>query len=386
MRRVIFIICLLAASLSLPVLAQEGADQLQEADQAFIRIAHFSPEMAAVDVVLNGEATDFTNVEYRTITDWVAVPAGQHTITLLPSGSTAEDSTFPPVEVDLAPDSWTTFAVTGSMEGETFAVEAIDETFGEFLPGMAFMTFVNAIEGGPNVDFIRNDVTYVPNLFPPGSEDVNWFGILDDTDTFTFRAVDTQNSETVLAEFPETKFNENEAHLIAVVGTADPNDDADVEIVWDATDMAEVAMLRGELEPPGTIIEALEADEQLAPIAAAIERAGLTETLSGEGPYTLFVPADFVINDIPQNILNDPQMLRDFLEFHIVEGDLRGQDVFKAGTLTALNGGQLTIEERGENGFVNDAQIIDVNIPATNGTIHVINQPLMPESLASASG
>jgi uncharacterized surface protein with fasciclin (FAS1) repeats len=90
-----------------------------------------------------------------------------------------------------------------------------------------------------------------------------------------------------------------------------------------------------------------------------------------------------VIDDIPQEILNDPDALKDFLEFHIVEGDLHSQDVFKAGTLTAMNGGTLTIEEEGENGFVNGAQIIDVNIPATNGTIHIINQPLMPETTVS---
>jgi uncharacterized surface protein with fasciclin (FAS1) repeats len=371
------------ALLALPTLAQDNADQQPGDDQAFIRVAHFSPETAAVDIQLDSTATDFIDIEYRTITDWIAVPAGQHSISVIPTGASADDSSFAPIEVDLAAGSWTTFMATGSLENDTFAVEGIDEIFDDFLPGTAYTTFVNAVEGGSNVDFVRDDVTYVPNLFPPGSEDVNWFGILDDTDTFTFRAVDTQNTETVLAELSETKFNENEAHLIALVGTADPNDDSDIEFITDSTNMAEVTMLRGELEAPGTIIEALKADEHLMPIADAIERAGLTETLSGEGPYTLFVPADFVMDDIPQDILSDPSRLQDFLEYHVVQGDLRSQDVFKAGTLTALNGGELIIEERGEDGFVNDAQIISVNIPATNGTIHIINQPLMPESMAS---
>jgi uncharacterized surface protein with fasciclin (FAS1) repeats len=313
----------------------------------------------------------------------MAVPSGQHIINLSLSGSSADDATIAPIEVDLVPNSWTTFAATGLTEENTFDVEAIEENFEEMLPGTAYTTFVNAIEGDLNVDFMRDDVDYVPDLFPPGTEDVNWFGILDDTDSFTYRVIDNQNPETTLAELPETKFNENEGHLIAVVGTADANDDTDIEIIWDSTNMAEVAMLRGELESPGTVVQALQADEHLAPVADAIEQAGLTEMLSGEGPYTLFVPADFAIDDIPQDILNDAAMLEDFLESHIVEGDLRSQDVFKAGTLTALNGSQLAIEERGEDGFVNDAQIIDVNIPATNGTIHIINQPLISESIAS---
>jgi uncharacterized surface protein with fasciclin (FAS1) repeats len=384
MRSIIFtIIFLLGAFLSLPAVAQDNANSPQSDEQAYIRVAHFSPETSALDVYLDNEASNFTNLEYRTVTDWIAVPSGQHMINLAPSGSSVDDATSVPMEVDLVSNSWTTFAVTGSTEDNTFDVEAIEENFEEMLPGTAYTTFVNAIEGDLNVDFIRDDVDYVPDLFPPGTEDVNWFGILDDTDSFTYRVIDNQNPETTLAELPETKFNENEGHLIAVVGTADANDDTDIEIIWDSTNMAEVAMLRGELETPGTIVEALRADEHLEPIAAVIEQAGLTQTLSGEGPYTLFVPADFVIDTIPQAILNDSAMLEDFLQYHIVEGDLRSQDVFKAGTLTALNGGQLTIEERGEDGFVNDAQIITVNIPATNGTIHIINQPLMPESMAS---
>jgi uncharacterized surface protein with fasciclin (FAS1) repeats len=384
MRSIIFtIIFLLGAFLSLPAVAQDNANSPQSDEQAYIRVAHFSPETSALDVYLDNEASNFTNLEYRTVTDWIAVPSGQHMINLAPSGSSVDDATSAPIEVDLVSNSWTTFAVTGSTEDNTFDVEAIEENFEEMLPGTAYTTFVNAIEGDLNVDFIRDDVDYVPDLFPPGTEDVNWFGILDDTDSFTYRVIDNQNPETTLAELPETKFNENEGHLIAVVGTADANDDTDIEIIWDSTNMAEVAMLRGELESPGTVVQALRADEHLAPIADAIEQAGLTEMLSGEGPYTLFVPADFAIDDIPQDILNDAAMLEDFLESHIVEGDLRSQDVFKAGTLTALNGSQLAIEERGEDGFVNDAQIIDVNIPATNGTIHIINQPLISESIAS---
>jgi uncharacterized surface protein with fasciclin (FAS1) repeats len=384
MRSVIFtILFLLGAFLSLPTVAQDDANSSQSDEQAYIRVAHFSPETSALDVYLDNEASNFTNLEYRTVTDWIAVPSGQHMINLAPSGSSVDDATSAPIEVDLVSNSWTTFAVTGSTEDNTFDVEAIEENFEEMLPGTAYTTFVNAIEGDLNVDFMRDDVDYVPDLFPPGTEDVNWFGILDDTDSFTYRVIDNQNPETTLAELPETKFNENEGHLIAVVGTADANDDTDIEIIWDSTNMAEVAMLRGELESPGTVVQALQADEHLAPIADAIEQAGLTEMLSGEGPYTLFVPADFAIDDIPQDILNDAAMLEDFLESHIVEGDLRSQDVFKAGTLTALNGSQLAIEERGEDGFVNDAQIIDVNIPATNGTIHIINQPLISESIAS---
>jgi len=392
MRRVIFVVLILSLGLVVhaPSLAQDATQEAttapeQAGDQAYVRVAHFSPETAAVNVLLDGQVTPFTNLEYKSITDWTAVPAGKHTVNLVPSTAAGTDGNVESnaIDIDLAAGTWTTLAATGSMTDGTFGVDAVEENFDEMRPGVASFTFLNAIEGDTHVDFARNDITYVPNLFPPGTEDVNWSGIVDDTDTYTFRAVDNANPDSVLGEVKDTKFNEDDVYLIAAVGTADPNDDFDTELVVADTPMATAEMLQGTLEKPGTIIQALKADEHLAPLADAIDRAGLTETLSGAGPYTLFVPADFVMDNIPANILNDPNNLKDFLEYHIVDGDLRSQDVFKAGTLTALNGEPLTVEERGENAFVNDAQIIDVNIPATNGTIHVINQALIPPSLAS---
>jgi uncharacterized surface protein with fasciclin (FAS1) repeats len=373
-----------------PSLAQDATQeatasphQVGVSDQAYVRVAHFSPETAAVNILLDGQTTPFTNVEYKTLTDWTAVPAGKHTVNVVSSDTTQAAADNNPLEVDLAPGTWTTLAATGAMANGTVGLDSVVENFDEIRPGVASFTFLNAIEGDTHVDFARNDVTYVPNLFPPGTDDVNWSGIVDDTDSYTFRAVDNADPDTVLGEVKDMKFNEDDIYLIAAVGTADPNDDFDTELVVADTPMATAEMLEGKLQAPGTIIQALQADEHLAPLAAAIDRAGLTQTLSGAGPYTLFVPADFVMDNIPANILNDPKNLKDFLEYHVVEGDLRSQDVFKAGTLTSLNGEPLTIEERGEDGFVNNAQIIDVNIPATNGTIHVINQALIPPSLAS---
>jgi uncharacterized surface protein with fasciclin (FAS1) repeats len=273
----------------------------------------------------------------------------------------------------------------GTPEG-ALRVGVIEETFDEFLPGTSWMTFVNAVQGGPNIDFVRDDSTFTANVFPLGNEEgqLSSFGILDDVDTFDFRVAETENVDNVLVEAPETELRENEVYLIAAVGTADPNDEFDVEFLVENTPMAEVALARGDMEQPGTIIEAARAHEELAPWLEAIEQAGLTETLSGEGPFTVFVPADFAFDELPEEIRNNPEALATLLRSTIVEGDLRSQDVFKAGTLTTLADNQLTIEERGEEAFVNDAQVINVNIPATNGVIHVINNfAVLPTTEAS---
>jgi uncharacterized surface protein with fasciclin (FAS1) repeats len=66
------------------------------------------------------------------------------------------------------------------------------------------------------------------------------------------------------------------------------------------------------------------------------------------------------------------------LQYHVVQGDLRSQQVMGSQTLNALGGGALTISIKDDKAYVNDAQIIDTNIPATNGVIHIINKVLTP--------
>jgi uncharacterized surface protein with fasciclin (FAS1) repeats len=371
MRKIMtFIVGFSLLLLAVPIAAQDTAETPSE-PVAFLRFANFVPG-ETVDFFMDDQPTDVQALEYKAFSDWSAISAGAYSLSASSTGDEAMQSQ--PVEVELAEGGWYTVAAIGSPDG-ALGIEVIEETFDEFLPGTSWTTLVNAVQGGTSVDFIRDDVTYTTNVFPLGNQEdqVSSFGILDDMDTFNFRVVETENPENILVEAPETELRENEMYLIAAVGTADPNDEFDVEFLVENTSMAEVMMARGDMEQPGTIIEAAQANEMLAPWLEAVEAAGLTDTLSGEGPFTVFVPADFVFDELPEDIRNDPEALANLLRSHIVEGDLRSQDVFKAGTLTTLAGNELTIEERGENAFVNDAQIINVNIPATNGVIHIIN-------------
>jgi uncharacterized surface protein with fasciclin (FAS1) repeats len=374
MRKLLAFIVLVPLLVAIPAVAQDTA--APDEATAFYRVANFFAG-DPVEIQVDDTPSDFGALEYPTISDWVAVPAGTYSLSVA-SGDTTTAAV--PQEFEFAPDGWYTVAVVGAGEDGAANLQVIDETPEELLPGTSFTTFVNAVQDGPNVDFLRDDVTYIAGLGTLGNqEDINSQSpILDDVDTYHFQVVESENSDNVLVDLPDTELRENEHILIAAVGTQDPNDTADVEVIIDSTSMAEVQMLQGTLEEPGTIIQAAQADEMFAPWAEAVERAGLTETLSGEGPFTVFIPADFAFDELPEDIQNDPDALAALLQNHIVEGDLRSQDVLQSGTLTTLGGSQLTIEERGEDGFVNDAQIIVANVPATNGTIHVINQFAMP--------
>ncbi len=372
-KTILFVLCLLLVAV--PAIAQDATEVPAE-PMAFFRFANFLPGMS-VDFHMDGEATDVTGLEYKAFSEWAAMPPGSHTLSASTSGDEAAQGE--PLGVDFTDGGWYTIAAVGAEDG-TASIEVIEETFDELMPGTSWTTFVNAVQGGANVDFVRDDVVYTANLFPLGNDqdETSWFGILDDMDTFDFRVVENGNPDNVLAEAPETNLMENEVYLLAAVGTADPNDEFDAELLVENTSMAEVMLVRGDMEEPGTIIEAAQAHEELAPWLEAIEAAGLTETLSGEGPFTVFVPADFVFDDLPDEIRNNREALETMLRSTIVEGDLRSQDVFKAGTLTTLGGDSLTIEERGENAFVNEAQVINVNIPATNGVIHLVNNFVTP--------
>jgi uncharacterized surface protein with fasciclin (FAS1) repeats len=360
----------------------EDAAEASEEPVAFFRFANFAPGLS-VDFLMDDQPTETTALEYKAFSDWSAISAGTYNVAASAAGDESMQSE--PVEVDLADGGWFTIAAFGTAQGG-LNLEVIEETFDEFLPGTSWMTFVNAVQGGPNIDFVRDDSTFTANVFPLGNEDgeLSSFGILDDVNTFDFRVVETENADNMLVEAPGTELRENEVYLLAAVGTADPNDEFDVEFLVENTPMAEVVLARGDMEQPGTLIEAARAHDELAPWLEAIEQAGLTETLSGEGPFTVFIPADFAFDELPDEIRNNPEAMANLLRGHIVEGDLRSQDVFKAGTLTTLADTQLTIEERGEDAFVNDAQVINVNIPATNGVIHLINDfVVLPAAEAS---
>jgi uncharacterized surface protein with fasciclin (FAS1) repeats len=121
---------------------------------------------------------------------------------------------------------------------------------------------------------------------------------------------------------------------------------------------------------PGTILEAAEGNENLTELAETLEASGLAEQLSSEGPFTIFAPANFVLESIDTT---DPQATANLLLNHVVAGKLTSQDVFNATSLTTIGGTPLQITHDGNNVFVNGAQIIDVNIPATNGVIHMLS-------------
>lgn len=127
-------------------------------------------------------------------------------------------------------------------------------------------------------------------------------------------------------------------------------------------------------------------------LVAAVEAAGLVETLKGEGPFTVFAPTDEAFAALPEGtvdaLLADPSGdLTQILLYHVVPGAVMAADVTDGLEATTAQGGAVTFTV-GENGavMINDANIVATDIVASNGVIHVIDAVIMPPSDAMAEG
>jgi uncharacterized surface protein with fasciclin (FAS1) repeats len=150
----------------------------------------------------------------------------------------------------------------------------------------------------------------------------------------------------------------------------------------------------GQDEEAGTIVELAMTSEDLSTLATAIETAGLGEALSGDGPFTVFAPTNSAFEDLPEGILetllNDTEALTEVLTYHVVEGRYMASDVVNLTTVpTLLAGGKLTINVTDVGVMVNDAVVVQADIEASNGVVHLIDAVLIPpfeEEMAEAMG
>jgi uncharacterized surface protein with fasciclin (FAS1) repeats len=114
----------------------------------------------------------------------------------------------------------------------------------------------------------------------------------------------------------------------------------------------------------------------------AIDAAGLFETLSQPGPFTVFAPNDLAFAQFTEeelnSILNDQTLLRSILTYHVVPGSLKASDVVNSSSLPTVNGKALKVEVRDSSVFINDARVIATDITAANGVVHVIDTVLTP--------
>jgi len=116
-------------------------------------------------------------------------------------------------------------------------------------------------------------------------------------------------------------------------------------------------------------------------LVAAVQAAGLVDTLKGEGPFTVFAPTDEAFAALPEgtveSLLNDIPTLTAILTYHVVPGRVMSGDLSEGLTAATANGAEITIT-LADGPKVNGANIVAADIEASNGVIHVIDAVILP--------
>jgi len=136
----------------------------------------------------------------------------------------------------------------------------------------------------------------------------------------------------------------------------------------------------------GDIVDVAASDPQLSTFLAAVRQAGLQDALKGAGPYTIFAPTNAAFAKLPAGTLDDlmkaenKSRLASILQYHVLTGRVMSRDVMgmsNPSSPATLGGGTLNVKTTAPI-MVNDASVVQADIPATNGVIHLIDTVLLP--------
>jgi transforming growth factor-beta-induced protein len=133
---------------------------------------------------------------------------------------------------------------------------------------------------------------------------------------------------------------------------------------------------------PGTIVEVAADAGTFNTLLAAATAAGLVETLSGPGPFTVFAPTDEAFAALPEGtveaLLADIETLTAILLYHVVAGEVTAEQVVTLTEAATVNGANVSIMAHDGMVMINNATVIAADVKASNGIIHVINAVLLP--------
>jgi len=176
--------------------------------------------------------------------------------------------------------------------------------------------------------------------------------------------------------------------LSACSSSSDEATTAESSAAVEESAIAEADEMVGETSP-GTIVEVASANPDFSTLVAAVSAAGLVETLSGEGPFTVFAPTNEAFAALPAGVLDalllpeNKDALVKILTYHVVPGTVLAADITD-GDVATVEGQNVTLSTA--NGVtVNGATVLTADVLADNGVIHVIDAVLVPADVDVAA-
>jgi uncharacterized surface protein with fasciclin (FAS1) repeats len=146
--------------------------------------------------------------------------------------------------------------------------------------------------------------------------------------------------------------------------------------------LAEKPAKAGKTAAKSTVVEIAAGNKDFSTLVAAVKAAGLAETLSSAGPFTVFAPTNEAFAKLPKGTVESllkpesKDKLTAILTYHVVAGKVMAADV-KAGKVKTVQGGDLEIATDG-GVTVNGAKVVKTDIVGSNGVIHVIDTVVLP--------
>ncbi len=256
-----------------------------------------------------------------------------------------------------------------------------------------FTTLVAAVQAAGLLDTLLGPGPYT--LFAPTDEafaklpDGTVEGLLNDIPTLSnillyhvvlgqeVMAADVSTNPVVMA-------NGNVASLSVENGVMIDNANI-VEVDWMGTNgiihVIDTVIIPGDAPAGQTIVENLIAQGNFTTLVAAVQAAGLVDTLNSAGPFTLFAPTDAAFAKLPEgtveNLLDDIPTLTDILLYHVISGAKVESSMVTAGDVMMANGDSATLSTDG-GVMINDANVTGVDWQSSNGVIHIIDSVILP--------
>lgn len=169
------------------------------------------------------------------------------------------------------------------------------------------------------------------------------------------------------------------------------SDSEDTDEVATTTESSQIAepVQEPEVQTGSTIVELAQATPDLSTLVSAVVEAELVETLSSEGPFTVFAPTNDAFGELlaSLNVSAEDLLARDdlagILTYHVVSGEVFAADLSDGQTVTTVQGGTLTVSVSDVGVTLTDANggvstVVTADVDASNGVVHVIDAVLLP--------
>ncbi|MFP4092207.1 MAG: fasciclin domain-containing protein [Cyclobacteriaceae bacterium] len=163
-------------------------------------------------------------------------------------------------------------------------------------------------------------------------------------------------------------------------GTADEGEST-------TTSMEDTAAMEQPQQDGQDIVALAQSQANLSTLVQAVQAADLVSTLQGEGPFTVFAPTNEAFEALPEGTLENllkpenKDQLAAILKYHVVSGEVMSTDLSDGMTPETVEGSQLDVSIDGNSVKINDASVVNPNVEASNGVVHVVDKVMLPPNM-----